>query len=93
MINHPRSSAHRPLKSREHKTAEPLREAVEARVFENLPGEPKLEQTPVQQPPATPTTSRADRLEAAINEIEALVSDRWPISRQVMDVIKRVRSS
>jgi hypothetical protein len=33
--------------------------------------------------------SRADRFEAAINEIEALVGDKYPISRAVQDVIKR----
>jgi hypothetical protein len=90
MINNPRSSAHRPLKSREHKVTEPLREAVEAKVFENFPGEPKLEQT--QPPPVIPAKpSRADRLEAALDEIEALVGDKYPISRAVMDVIKRAR--
>jgi hypothetical protein len=70
-----------------------LREAVEAKVFENFPGGPKLEQTPVQQPPATPTKpSRADRFEAAINEIEALVGDKYPISHAVQAVIKRAKS-
>jgi hypothetical protein len=48
---------------------------------------------PIEQPPAPPTNpSRADRLEAAINEIEALVGDKYPISHAVQDVIKRAKS-
>jgi hypothetical protein len=88
------TKAHTPTRTKHREAAEPLREAVEAKVFENLPGEPKLEQTPVQPPPVIPAKpSRADVLEAAINEIEALVSDRWPISRQIQDIIRRAKSS
>jgi hypothetical protein len=46
----------------------------------------------VQPPPATPATSRADRLEAAINEIEVLIGDKYPISNVVQKVIKRAKS-
>jgi hypothetical protein len=52
-----------------------------------------IELTPVQPPPVIPTKpSRADRLEAAIDEIAAVVSDRFPISRTIQDIIKRVKS-
>ena len=86
MISNPRSSAHK-LKS-QHKAAEPLRELVAAKVFENLPGEPKLE------PMTTPTKpSRADRFEAAIAEIEIVIGDKFPISRTIQDIIKRAKSS
>jgi hypothetical protein len=47
-------------------------------------------------PPETPAptkTGRAGRFEAAINEIEALVSDKYPISRGVLDIIRRAKSS
>jgi hypothetical protein len=68
-----RSSAHRPLKSQQHEAADPA---------------PKpIEQTPVQQSPAT-----TDRFLAALDEIEALVGDKYPISRAIQDIIRRTKS-
>jgi hypothetical protein len=57
---------------------------------------------PIEQPPPNrtlttdfhPTAQQpTDRFERAINEIEALVGDRWPISRQVMDIIAKAKSN
>jgi hypothetical protein len=76
-------TAHRTTKHPES----PLREAVEAKVFENLPGEPKLE------PMTTPIKpSRAD-LEAALAEIEIVIGDKFAISRTIQDIIKRAKSA
>jgi hypothetical protein len=48
----------------------------------------------VQPPPATATKPyRPDRFEAAIDEIEVLIGDKYPISRKVQDIIKRVKSA
>jgi hypothetical protein len=58
------------------------------------PAPEPIEPMPVPPPPAIPTKpSRANRLAAAINEIEALVGDKYPISNVVQAVIKRAKSS
>jgi hypothetical protein len=57
-----------------------------------------LEPAPIETPPAQPLPviptkpSRADRLEAAINEIADVVGTSYPISRAVQDIIKRAKS-
>jgi hypothetical protein len=58
------------------------------------PREPApIEPTPVQQPLATPTKpSRADVLEAAINEIADVVGTAYPISRRVQDIIAKEKT-